>query len=112
MTEKAIVQGEKIYHTNENVLSIKTTFYDLKIKTLFSRFDFDHNGKIEKEDFLTWSKRLAENGNLNQEKTDELIKSVTAIWEIYFLPADTNFDGSVEFLELLVHMKAVIYFNS
>lgn len=29
------------------------------------------------------------------------------IWDTYFLPADTNFDGSVEFLELLVHMKAV-----
>lgn len=108
MTEKAIKYGEKIYHTNENVFAIRTTFYDLKIKTLFSRFDFDRNGKIEKDDFIKWSSRLAESCNLSKEHTEALIKSVMSIWEIYFLPADTNFDGSVEFLELLVHMKAVI----
>lgn len=62
MTERAIIQGEKIYHTNENSFSIKTTFYDQKIKTLFARFDFDHNGKIEKEDFQKWSSRLSEAG--------------------------------------------------
>jgi len=62
MTEKAILKGEQIYHTNENVLSIKTTFYDTKIKTLFSRFDFDRNGRIEKDDFIKWSSRLSDAG--------------------------------------------------
>ena len=40
-------------------------------------------------------------------KNELVQKSVMGIWDTYFLPADTNFDGSVEFLELLVHMKAV-----
>lgn len=47
-------------------------------------------------------------GNLSAEKAAELHKSVMGVWETYFLPADTNFDGSVEFLELIVHMKAAL----
>jgi len=69
MTEKAIQKGDALLSTHETAFHIRTTFFDQKIRTLFTRFDFDHNGKIEKEDFLN--------------------------------------DGSVEYLELLHHMKDV-----
>ena len=51
MTQKAIEKGEKILHHNENYFHVKTTFFDHKIRTLFTRFDFDRNGRIEKDDF-------------------------------------------------------------
>ena len=62
MTEKAIAKGEKILHTNENHFHIRTPFFDQKIRTLFTRFDFDRNGKIEKQDFDNWSSNLAAAG--------------------------------------------------
>ena len=62
MTEKAIAKAEEIIHTHDNPFHVKTTFFDQKIKTLFSRFDFDHNGKIEKEDFLNWANTLVQKG--------------------------------------------------
>ena len=107
MTEKAIERGEKILNTNANNFHIKTPFFDRKIKTLFTRFDFDHNGKIEKQDFLNWANNLARAGNLCGERAAKLTESVMSVWNSYFLPADTNKDGSVEYLELLDHMKAV-----
>jgi len=33
-------------------------FFDRKIKTFFSRFDFDQNYRIEEDDFTTWAKKL------------------------------------------------------
>lgn len=57
--------------------------------------------------FIKQSKNSFITGKLNSVKAAALEKSVMGIWDTYFLPADTNFDGSVEFLELLVHMKAV-----
>jgi hypothetical protein len=64
MTNKAIAKGEEFLHTHDNVFHVKTIFYDSKIKTLFTRFDMDNNGKIEKEDFENWSSRLAVAGLL------------------------------------------------
>ena len=46
-------------------------------------------------------------GNLNDERKAHLHQNIISIWDAYFLPADTNHDGSVEYLELLDHMKAV-----
>ena len=57
--------------------------------------------------FLTTCMIPKKIGSLNKEQSAALAKSILSIWEVYFLPADTNYDGSVEFLELLVHMKAV-----
>ena len=65
MTNKAIAKGEELLHTHDNPFHVKTIFYDSKIKTLFTRFDMDNNGKIEKEDFEAWSNRLASAGLLN-----------------------------------------------
>ena len=107
MTEKAIAKGEEFLHTHDNAFHVKTTFFDQKIRTLFTRFDFDRNGKIEKEDFLNWANNLARAGNLCGERAAKLTESVMSVWNSYFLPADTNKDGSVEYLELLDHMKAV-----
>jgi Ca2+-binding EF-hand superfamily protein len=107
MTEKAIAKGEELLHTHDNPFHVKTNFFDQKIRTLFARFDFDGNGRIEKEDFETWCNNLAKAGNLNAERTAHLHQSIVSIWDAYFLPADTNHDGSVEYLELLDHMKAV-----
>ena len=50
-------------------------------------------------------------GNLSEEKAEILRQSINQIWNVYFLPADTNNDGSVEYLELLDHMKAVREFK-
>jgi len=111
MTERAIYRGEKIIHFNENYFHIKTPFFDHKIKTLFTRFDFDHNGKIEKNDFENWANNLSRAGNLSEEKAEILRQSINQIWNVYFLPADTDNDGSVEYLELLDHMKAVREFR-
>ena len=103
-------------------------FFAQKIKTLFTRFDADKNGKIEGlnfilqkvslnlylflylievDDFHKWCETLANNGNLNAERTTALKNSLLKIWEVYFLPADANNDGSVEVDELVVYMKAV-----
>ena len=84
-------------------------FFDQKIRTLFTRFDMDGNGMIEVEDFNQWSAKLAKIGGLNAEKSATLATSLLAIWNTYFLPADTNNDGSVEIPELLTHMRAVKY---
>jgi Ca2+-binding EF-hand superfamily protein len=111
MTERAIEKGEKRAHFNENCFHVKTPFFDHKIKTLFTRFDFDHNGKIEKNDFENWANNLSRAGNLSEEKAEILRQSINQIWNVYFLPADTNNDGSVEYLELLDHMKAVREFK-
>ena len=94
-----------------NYFHIKTPFFDHKIKTLFTRFDFDHNGKIDKNDFENWANNLSRAGNLSEEKAEILRQSINQIWNVYFLPADTNNDGSVEYLELLDHMKAVREFK-
>ena len=107
MTEKAISKGDALLATHETAFHIRTTFFDQKIRTLFTRFDFDHNGRIEKEDFLNWANNLAKAGALNAERTKALVDSVMSVWTSYFLPADTNNDGSVEYLELLHHMKDV-----
>lgn len=63
MTEKAIEKAEKFLQTHDNPFHVRTQFFDHKIKTLFTRFDLDHNGKIEKEDFESWAKRLASGGS-------------------------------------------------
>ncbi len=47
----------------------------------------------------------------NREKSDELRKNITALWECYFLPADSDQDGSVQYLELLDYMKSVSHLN-
>lgn len=110
MTEKAIAKGEAILHTHDNPFHVKTNFFDQKIRTLFARFDFDNNGKIEKEDFEKWVANLTSAGHLDAARVAHLKESVMSIWNSYFLPADTNHDGSVEYLELLDHMKAVFEF--
>ena len=38
------------------------TLFEQKIKTLFTRFDADRNGKIEVDDFQKWSASLARYG--------------------------------------------------
>ena len=83
-------------------------FFDQKIRTLFTRFDMDGNAKIEVDDFNQWSAKLAKIGGLNAERSAALAQSLLAIWNTYFLPADTNNDGSVELPELLTHMRQVI----
>ena len=82
-------------------------FFVQKIKTLFTRFDADKNGKIEVEDFHKWSSSLAEIGSLNADRSAALQKSLLKVWETYFLPADTNLDGSVEVPELVAYMNSV-----
>ena len=86
-------------------------FFSQKIRTFFNRFDIDKNGMIEVEDFEKWAAKLAKIGGLNAERSAALGKSLLAIWEVYFLPADTNKDGSVEIPELVVHMKSVNFFK-
>ena len=89
--------------------SIENAFFEQKIRTLFHRFDMDHNGKIEIDDFNKWSSKLAKIGGLNTERSAALAENLLAIWNTYFLPADTNNDGSVEVHELTTHMKQVIF---
>ena len=85
-------------------------FYSQKIKTFFMRFDIDKNGQIEVEDFEKWASKLAKIGNLNSSRAQTLEKSLMAIWQVYFEPADTNRDGSVEIPELVVYMRNVSYY--
>lgn len=82
-------------------------FFTRKIQTLFTRFDMDRNGMIEEDDFDKWSETLISLGNLTIDKANELRISMKQIWRVYFLPADTDNDGSVCFNELLVYMKSV-----
>lgn len=41
----------------------QSEFFERKIKTLFTRFDFDSNGMIEIEDFKSWGAKLAHAGH-------------------------------------------------
>ena len=86
-------------------------FFDQKIKTLFTRFDMDKNAMIEVEDFNQWSAKLAQIGGLNAERSAALAQSLLGVWNVFFLPADTNKDGSVEVPELITHMTAVSLFS-
>lgn len=83
-------------------------FFNQKVKTLFSRFDTDRNGRIELNDFENWSRSLAQIGGLNPKRSNDLANNLLQVWENFFLPADTNKDGSVELPELLVFMKGVL----
>ena len=82
-------------------------FFNQKVKTLFRRFDTDNNGMIELNDFENWAKGLAKLGGLNNDRSVALANNLLQVWENFFLPADTNKDGSVELPELLVYMKGV-----
>lgn len=82
-------------------------FFTTKIRTLFTRFDMDGNGMIEEDDFDKWSETLVSFGNLTPENANALRANMKQIWRTYFLPADTDKDGSVVFDELLIYMKTV-----
>lgn len=82
-------------------------FFEIKIKTFFTRLDFDFNEKLEKEDFKTWALRLGQIGKLDEAKQEKLVQSLYKFWDTYFQPADLNNDGSVDFHEILNHMKLV-----
>jgi len=75
---------------------------------LFTRFDADKNGKIEVDDFEKWSENLVSIGNLNGAQADHLRHSMKSIWETYFLPADTDHDGSVTVNELIAFMREAL----
>lgn len=80
-------------------------FFATKIRTLFARFDVDLNGKIEEDDFDKWSENLIGLGNLDEQRAEDLRLSLKAVWYAYFLPADTDNDGSVMEAELINHMR-------
>ena len=86
-------------------------FFEQKIRTMFTRFDIDKNGMIEVDDFQKWAATLAQIGQLNAERSAALATSLLAVWNVFFLPADTNKDGSVEVPELITHMTAVSLFS-
>ena len=69
------------------------------------------NGMIEVDDFQKWAATLAQIGKLNAERSAALATSLLAVWNVFFLPADTNKDGSVEVPELITHMTAVSLFS-
>lgn len=83
-------------------------FFAKKIATLFTRFDMDKNGKIEEDDFDTWSSKLVAIGILNPAQSEHLRVCMKSIWTSYFLPADTDHDGSVTVDELIVHMRSAM----
>jgi len=62
---------------------------------------------IELSDFERWSETLTKNGKLNSERSKALANNLLQVWENFFLPADTNRDGSVELPELQAYMKSV-----
>lgn len=37
-------------------------FFERKIKTLFTRLDFNNSGQIKNEDFEKWCDKIAESG--------------------------------------------------
>ena len=82
-------------------------FFSQKIRTLFDRFDLDKNGMIEVDDLEKWSTNIAAISDLDADRSSHLTQSLMKIWQVYFLPADTNNDGSVEVDELVDHMQAV-----
>ncbi len=46
----------------------------------------------------------------SEKKSEELNQNLLKLWEIFFLPADINLNGSVEFPELLNYMMTVFIF--
>ena len=51
--------------------------------------------------------KLLKQGGLMGVRADELRKNIIGIWDCYFLPADSDQDGSVQYLELVQYMQAV-----
>lgn len=86
---------------------MSTDLFAHKIRTLFSRFDMDSNGKIELNDFSSWSQKLIAIGNLNNKQVESLKLNIELIWNTYFLPADFDHDGSVLEAELVSYMREV-----
>lgn len=80
-------------------------FFAHKIRTLFSRFDMDQNGRIEHPDFANWAQKIISIGNLNESQQESLKTNIDLIWNTYFLPADFDNDGSVLEEELVSHMR-------
>lgn len=37
-------------------------FFERKMKTLFTRLDFNQNGRIENDDFENWCNKIVESG--------------------------------------------------
>jgi hypothetical protein len=46
----------------------------------------------------------------SEKKSEDLNQNLLKLWEIFFLPADINLNGSVEFPELLNYMMTVFIF--
>ncbi len=46
-------------------------------------------------------------GRLDAERAANLQQNLLKVWEVYFLPADTNHHGSVELRELVTYMRSV-----
>ena len=62
---------------------------------------------IELSDFQRWTETLTKNSKLSPDRSAALANNLLQVWETFFLPADTNRDGSVELPELQAYMKSV-----
>jgi hypothetical protein len=82
-------------------------FFELKMRTLFNRFDINQNGTIEEIDFEKWAEKLISLGNLNGDKANELRINIKKIWREHFKNADTNDDGIVSFDEFFCYISEV-----
>ena len=87
-------------------------FFELKLRTLFKRFDFDGNGSIEESDFNNWANNLIALGNLNEEKANNLRLTVKQLWSIHFAPADKDGNGNVSYEEFFAFFKEVPLFDN
>ena len=104
-----------------------STFFDRKIRTLYSRFDVDGSGSIDVADFKLWGERLVSygkvlvnykcllnlkkleffKGHLNEKQTSDLRQCLGRLWSHYFCPMDDNHDKKVSCEELTKHIKDV-----
>lgn len=82
-----------------------SSFFDRKIRTLYSRFDVDGSGSIDVADFTLWGERLVAYGHLNEQQTVDLRNSLSKLWSHYFCPMDDNHDKKVSCAELTKHIK-------
>ena len=58
--------------------------------------------------FIIHYRYLISKGKLDAKRKNALANSLLAVWQVFFLPADINQDGSIEIPELVIHMKQVI----
>lgn len=82
-------------------------FWLRKMRTYFSRIDFDKDGAITRKDFEGMADRFIKSGKLKCEHESDLMQTLCAVWDKFLEPfgggESLNQDRFIESMSKLVH---------